>query len=75
MSEEALKVNDYDEAVIGKDYQLGRFVYSIEKIIELLMDRDNMTPDEACEYFDFNIAGAYMGDMTPLYVWTDYEDE
>ena len=27
--------------------------------------------DEATEYFDHNIGCAFVGDMTPLYVWTE----
>jgi hypothetical protein len=30
-----------------------------------------MDMDEAIEYFDHNIGCAFVGDMTPLYVWTE----
>jgi len=30
-----------------------------------------MTEEEALEYFDFNIEGAYMGEQTPHYVFFD----
>jgi len=30
------------------------------------MDRDCMTYDEAIEFFDFNIAGLYAGERTPM---------
>ena len=39
-------------------------------ILELLMGRSEMTYEEAVEYFDFNIAGSYMGEYTPLYLET-----
>jgi len=45
-------------------------VYTTEKILSILMDRDDMTYDEAAEFFDFNVAGAYMGVYTPLYLET-----
>ena len=38
--------------------------------LELLMGRSEMTYEEAVEYFDFNIAGSYMGEYTPLYLET-----
>ena len=48
-------------------------VYSVDKIIEILIDRDGMTEEEAVEFFEFNIEGAYMGRMTPVYVHQTYE--
>ena len=44
-------------------------VYETEKILSILME-DGMTYDEASEYFDFNVAGSYMGVYTPLYLET-----
>ena len=71
MSEQTITADGLDQALIGKDYKRDRAVYSIEKIVEILQVRDNMTHDEAIEFFDFNIGGAYVGEMTPLYVWTN----
>ena len=68
-----LRADGLDDAVIGyctnpsnNEYIV---VYSIEKILKVLMKRDGMTEDDALEYFDFNIQGAYVGDRTPIYVW------
>ena len=52
-------------------YNTGRIVYSIERMLVILMDRDEMSMEDAMEYFSFNIGGAYMGEMTPMYVWTE----
>jgi hypothetical protein len=68
--DEPLKADGFNEAIIGQDYEMGRYVYSIERILEILMLRDDMTMDDAMEFFNFNIAGAYVGKMTPLYIWT-----
>jgi len=68
--DEPLKVDGFNEAIIGQDYEMGRYVYSIERILEILMLRDDMTMEDAMEFFSFNIAGAYVGKMTPLYIWT-----
>lgn len=49
-----------------------RAVYSREKIIETLMEADpasGMTYEEAEEFFEFNVAGAYIPDG-PVYVET-----
>lgn len=42
-------------------------VYSVRRIVEKLMS-DGMTDEEAWEWFEFNIEGAYVGDRTPLYL-------
>jgi len=68
---EQLKVDGFDDACIGTDYRDFRLVYSIERIIQILITRDGMDMDEAVEYFDHNIGCAFVGDMTPLYVWTE----
>ena len=71
MNVEAKIAEGLDDAVIGSDYKKGRAVYSIERILQILIDRDGMSMDEAIEYFDFNIGGSYVGEMTSLYVWTE----
>lgn len=45
----------------------GRLVtcYSRRRCVRILMQW--MTEEEAEEYFDFNVAGAYVGPMTPLF--------
>ena len=67
-----LFADGYDKAIAGVvwDGERTRVVYKTEKILKILMDRDGMTYDEASEFFDFNVAGAYMGVYTPLYMET-----
>jgi len=60
---------EYDSAVVGIDIYKMVLIYSVVKITEILVERDGMLPDEAMEFFDFNIAGAYMGAHTPI--WLD----
>ena len=67
---EPLRADGFNEAIIGNEYHGGLVVYSIEKILKILIIRDGMDMDEAIEYFDFNIAGAYVGEMTPIFIWT-----
>lgn len=43
-------------------------IYNTDKVIEILMTRDVMTHEEALEFFDFNIAGAYVGEATPIFM-------
>jgi hypothetical protein len=66
--EDLLKADGFDEAVIGIEINTGRLVYDIFKMRELLIKNDGMSSDDAMEYLDFNVLGAYMGEKTPIYV-------
>jgi len=40
-------------------------------MLAILMKRDEMSMEDAMDYFSYNVAGAYVGEMTPMYVWTE----
>jgi hypothetical protein len=61
----------FDEAIIGVAFNAtGVFcvAYSEPKIIELLIKHDKMDPDEAMEWYQFNIVASYLGESTPLFI-------
>ena len=67
--EDVLVADGHDHAILGL-VEVGDNVvvaYSGSKIIEGLINQ-GMTDDEAVEYYEFNIKGAYMGPTTPIYV-------
>ena len=47
-------------------------VYSAPTIIQILQDNDNMTEEEALDYYYYNIEGASIGEYTPIYMWDNY---
>ena len=64
-----LTEEEFDSAVIGVQERIGQpavIAYDTAKIIEILSR--SMTRDEAWEYFEFNILGAYVGEKTPVFV-------
>lgn len=64
-----LFADGFDDAILGVAERIGTepvVAYSTPKIIEIL-SRD-MTEDEAVEYFEFNILGAYVGERTPVFI-------
>lgn len=66
-----LLADGYEPAFLGVAVSAGRkpvAVYDIDKCIEVLMDRDGMSYEEAEEFFSFNTLGAYVGEQTPLYI-------
>ena len=79
-----LFADGFDDAIIGVDENRWdqrkgdegddskeRVIYSVKKIIDILMTRDEMEYEVAREHFDFNITGAYVGIHTPIFA----EDE
>ncbi len=67
---DALLADGLDDALAGYDTQ-GRAIYLTDAIIGTLMERDDMTYEEAWEFFDYNIAGAYVGEYTPIYMYEE----
>ena len=65
-----LTADGFDEAIIGVVERIGlqAICYDKDKVIDILVERDGMEYDEAIEYFDFNIAGAWVGEATPFFL-------
>jgi hypothetical protein len=73
---EVALVDGFDEAIIGlvsfRPSDDPVVAYSIKRIIAQLM-AEGCDRDDAYEYFSFNIEGAYVGSVTPVFVEDDYE--
>jgi polyhydroxyalkanoate synthesis regulator phasin len=54
--------------VVGLEYASNSLVMDSNKIIDKLINEDEMTEEEAQEFFDYNIAGS-KGDGFPIYVY------
>jgi len=68
-----LTLDGLDEAIIGVGGQLGGpqlVMYDADKIIRVLMDQHEFTRDDAVEWLEINVKGAYMGEHTPIVVET-----
>lgn len=68
---EVLLCDGFDDAIIGIAERAGMesvVAYNVEKILDILMIRDKMTYDEALEYYEFNIVGAWMGEFTSVFI-------
>lgn len=69
-SEGVLTADGFSEAILGIGRRCGKpdiVAYDVEAIIRILQ-RD-MSEEEAWEYFDFNVVGAWVGEMTPIFVY------
>ena len=62
---------DYmDEAIIGLGQRINTtaLVYSEPCVLRLLQKHEDMSMDDAVEYFNFNIAGSWHGEESPIFV-------
>jgi hypothetical protein len=70
---EALLADGLEAALIGytvNHHHAHVAVYDINKCIEVLVDRDGMSHEEADEYLSFNTLGAFVGENGPIYIRT-----
>ena len=67
----AMTADGFDDANIGIGSRCGQpdlLVYDIDTALDILMDRDGMSYEEAQEYFSFNVQGAWVGEGTPIWL-------
>ncbi len=70
-AEGAILLDGLESAIVGITDEFGvgrRILYSKDKIIQILQERDGMTWDEAEEFFDYNIIGGYFGEKNPVFL-------
>ncbi len=68
---EALVMNGYEGCEIGIARRCGQpslMAYSREKILERMMENGDLDEGDAEEFLEFNIAGAWCGEGTPLII-------
>lgn len=62
----------FDACLVGMVHQFGRppvACYSLNQVLTALM-RSGMTHEEAVEWFEFNMVGAWVGEFTPAFIET-----
>lgn len=66
--ETVLLADGFEKAFIGIGRKFGvpSAVYDRKKCIKIL--EKDMTPEEAEEYFQFNVEGAWVGEQTPVFM-------
>ena len=63
----------FDSAIIGIAERCGLgpiIAYDTDLVIEAIMAHDGVTHEEAIEWYDYNIVGAYDGETTPIFINT-----
>lgn len=70
-NEDMLFADGYDEALIGYIEGAGTCtvaVYDKWKVIEIMINRDGMTEEDALDHFYYNVVGSYVGENTPVFL-------
>ena len=74
---EVLCADGFDDAILGIGQRFTQIfvVYDYAKVIATLMTRDGMSHEDAVEFYEFNIVGAWVGEGTPCFLTTRLEGE
>ena len=68
--QEVYLLDGFEAALMGIATRFGGLAvaaYDLNKCIHILIDQ-GMTYEEAAEYFEFNVIGAWVGEGTPIFV-------
>ena len=67
---DALLADGFEDALIGYGRQFVHDVaiYDYGRCIEILISREGMTEEDATEFFEFNVIGAWVGPNTPIFM-------
>ena len=74
--ERLVKADGLEDAIIGVGSRINMpevLIYSYNKSVDIFMKRDGMTYEEAVEWMEFNVKGAYVGEGPPIFR-VDYEE-
>ncbi len=71
-AEGAVLLDGLESAIVGIVEDFGssgrRMLYSKQRILDILQERDLMTYSEAEEFYDYNIIGLYAGEQNPIFL-------
>ena len=66
-----VKANGLEDAIIGVGSRMNMpdvLIYSYNKCVKIFMEKEGWTHEEAIEWMDFNVVGAWVGETTPIFV-------
>ena len=70
-AEGAILLDGLESAIIGIVQEFGngnRILYSKQRILDILQERDLMLMGEAEEFYDYNILGLYAGEQNAVFL-------
>lgn len=76
-SDQTMFADGFEKAVVGFQWEgdVARVVYDKKIMLNILVDDEDMTIEDAIEYLEYNVFGAYVGEGTPIYIESgNYEE-
>ena len=72
LSPDVIVADGFEDALIGVGQQFNKAmaVYDRQKCIEILIERDWRSDEEAVEYFEYNVTVAWVREYTPIFLET-----
>jgi hypothetical protein len=70
MDDRVRLADGFEDAFMGIGSQFMSYfaIYDYGKCVQILMQRDGMTEEDAEEFMDFNVTGAWVGKGTPVFL-------
>ena len=78
LNPDALLVDGLNDAIIGFGHQFTNApvaIYDYDKCIKIFMRDNDWDYEDAMEWMQFNVIGAYVGEGTPIFMTTFSEEE
>lgn len=70
--EDAILFDDLDDAIVGVAGRFGQpdvVAYDWHRCVDIIQGQlEGCTYEEAVEYLEFNVCGAYVGETTPVFM-------
>lgn len=69
--EEIIYPEGFENCILGVGERWGGppvAIMDVEAMLDKIMADEDLSRHEALEHFEFNILGAYVGDLTPIYM-------
>jgi len=66
LNPEAIVWDGFDDAIIGYDMREWKVIYDSVKMAEILVERDEMSYEDAIDYLCYNVFSTYVGEYTPI---------
>ena len=69
-----LIADGFDDAQVGTLRRVGQqdiIIYSYQRCVEILQERENWTEEEVEEWMEYNVLGSWMGDGTPGFLMNE----
>lgn len=69
-SEDILLADGFETAFVGicRRFSNSCALYDYQKCVDILVERDKMDYDDAIEYMEYNVLGAYVGRNVPIFL-------